>query len=91
MTQISFDAQPLGVASVDTEGTYVGGPLAFGAFPAMMRRKFIGETAQKVVRLADIYRMPRICRPGFAEDVDARDGEKDGPDRVQIESVFRPA
>jgi len=82
MTQISLNSQPLGFSSIDTEGTYVGGPVTFGALPTMVRRKFIGQTAQKVVRLADIYRVPRVERSAFAGNIHSGNGKVDGPDRV---------
>jgi hypothetical protein len=91
MTQIGFDSQALGVASVSTEGTYVGGPVSPDGFPLMVRRKFIGDASPKVVRLANIYRVPRVERSGLTKDVDTRNGIKDRPERMQVECVFQPA
>jgi len=46
-----LDPSALGITSVDTEGTYVGSPVAFDAFPPMVS---LGETMQKAVRLSNI-------------------------------------
>lgn len=82
MTQIGFDSQALGLATLNTEGTYMGGPVTCDGVPLMVRRKFIGDASQKVVRLSDIYRMPRILRPRLTENVDAWNGIEDGADSI---------
>jgi hypothetical protein len=83
MAQIGLDPNPLGVSSVDTEGTYVGGPVSYHGVPLMVRRKFIGDASPKVVRLADIYRIPSATKPGgLAENVDAWDGVEHRPDGI---------
>jgi hypothetical protein len=53
----------------------VCGPGAGYVIPLVMRKKFIGETASKVVCLAHIYRMPMIAGR-LAENVDAAYGVK---------------
>jgi hypothetical protein len=40
----------------------------------MVPRKFLGQTTQKVVCLADIYRIPAAVRPLQAKDIDAANG-----------------
>ena len=82
MTQIKLDSEALGVSCVNTEGTYVGGPVAPDTFPSVMRRKFIGDASQKVVRLADIYRVPGIVDPGLTKDVHSGDIVKFLSDRM---------
>jgi hypothetical protein len=82
MAQIKFDSQALGVTCVDTEGTYVGGPVARDASPLVMRRKFIGDASQKVVSLADIYRVPRAVDARLAENVNTGNIIKFLSDRI---------
>jgi hypothetical protein len=82
MTKIKLDTQALGFASVDTEGTYMGGPVAPDTFPSMMRRKFIGDASKKVVRLADIYRVPGIVDSGLTKNIHSGDVVKVLPDRI---------
>lgn len=60
MTQGSLDSNPLGVSTDDVEGTYMGGPVTYDGAPLMAGRKFIGNTAQKIIKLSDIYLLP--CR-----------------------------
>ncbi len=70
MTKIGLDSQALGVPSFNNEGSDVSGPMSAYAVPAMMGRKFIGETTQKVVRLSNIFRIPQPTGRR-AEDIDA--------------------
>lgn len=52
----AYEPPPYGPPPLDGEIADVSGPPTGNA--SAMRRKFIGETAQKVVNLADIYRIP---------------------------------
>jgi hypothetical protein len=72
MTKVSFDSDSLGFPASDGHCADVRGPSAGYVIPLMMGKKFIGETAKKIVRLSDIYRIPK-CRPLQAKDVDAGD------------------
>src|SRR5271170_821095 len=74
MAQRSLDSQPCGLPTFDCEGADVSGPMTAYALPLMMGRKFVGETTGKVVRLADVFRIPNpqgLC----AEDIDAGEHE----------------
>jgi hypothetical protein len=83
MAEISFDSQALGISTLDDQGADVSGPMSAYAVPIMVRRKFIGETAQKIVCLSDIYRIPGAYGRGFAEDVGSGDGIVYRPDWVK--------
>lgn len=76
MSQVGLDIDsPLGgVCPGDDHRADVSGPGAGYILPAMMARKFIGETASKVICLADIYRIPTSVSRLVARDVDAADG-----------------
>ena len=92
MTQIRLDIEPPlgGVAAADDHSADVRGPGAGYAIPPMMRRKFVGQTATKVVRLSDILRVPSAVRSEFAENVNASYGVPgNAVDRVVIEFVPR--
>ena len=67
MTEIGFDSQALGISTLDDQSANVSGPMSAYCVPAMMRRKFIGDTTQKVVYLSHIYRMPGVYGRGFTE------------------------
>ena len=71
MTKIGFDLDTLGVPALNGSGGDMCGPMTAYAIPSMMGRKFIGETAQKVVRLADIFRIPKPIDGHAAKNVDA--------------------
>jgi len=60
MTEVSFDSNAFGIPASDDHRADVCGPGAGYAIPLMMGRKFFGQTAAKVVRLADIYRIPSL-------------------------------
>jgi hypothetical protein len=53
----------------------------------MVRRKFVGQTSAKVVRLADIYRVPKAIYAASAEDINATNGIKDCSDGVVLKFV----
>jgi hypothetical protein len=72
---------------LNDQSANVSGPMSAYCAPAMMRRKFIGETTQKVVRLANIYRMPGAYGRGLTEDVSAWNGEVCRPDWVKPKIV----
>jgi hypothetical protein len=91
MTEIGFDSDSFGVPASDDHCADVCGPGAGYAVPSMMRRKFLGQTATKIVRLADIYRIPATIRPFLAEDVDAANLVERHTDCVVLEFVSRPA
>jgi hypothetical protein len=86
MTQIGLDSPALG-SVVDPATRDVGEAVSPCAFPLRVRRKFIGETSQKVVRLARIYRLPLGGGEAPAKDVNAADGEKYGANLVQIKGI----
>lgn len=87
MTQVRFDCQPGGVPAVDDHSADVRGPGSANAVPLMVQRKIIGQTAEKVVRLSDVFRIPAAVRRKGAEDIDAGDLIEDGPDAVVLEFV----
>lgn len=91
MTKIGFDGQSFGYIPRDNEGADVCGPGAANAFQPMVRRKFIGKTSGKVVRLADIYRVPPLVRRLAAKDINPADGIKRRPDGVMLKFVGGPA
>jgi hypothetical protein len=65
--------------------------VAPNAIPAMVRRKFVGETAQKIVRLSDIYRVPIAVEGDFAEKIDSGPFEINGPDGMQLKLISSTA
>jgi hypothetical protein len=75
MTQIGLDFDPPlgGIVSANDHSADMGGPCAGYVLPPVMMRKFIGETAAKVICLADIYRIPTSVSSKSAEDVDSTD------------------
>jgi hypothetical protein len=92
MTQIGLDSHPFGVPASDDHCADVSGPRPGYVDNTMVSRKFIGETTAKVVRLSNIYRIPKAISPLMAEDVNAADGvERDVPDPVVVEFVPRTA
>lgn len=58
MPEIGFDRNAVGISSEYAKGADVRGPGGNNAIPSMMLPKLIGETAGKVVSLANIYRVP---------------------------------
>lgn len=87
MTEIGFDSQSFGVPATDDHCADVCGPGSANAFPLMMRRKFVGQTSGKVVRLADIYRIPAIISRQPAKYVDAAKGIECHSDSVVLEFI----
>ncbi len=90
MTKISLDSQTLGVPASDDHRADVCGPGAGYAFPPMVRRKFVGQATMKVVRLADIYRIPETIGALLTKDVDATNLVERHTDCVVLEFVGRP-
>ena len=90
MAQIGLDLETFRQTTGNMDGTYVRGPGGDHAIPAVMTRKFIGETAMKVVSLSHIYRVPAPEVRAPAEDVGAGDGVVSGADRVVVEFVSLP-
>lgn len=90
MTKVGFDLQPQGVI-VEPASANVGHAVLECAWPTMVRRKFIGDASQKVVRLADIYRIPAGRADLFSENVKTANGIEYGADVIQIERVKRSA
>jgi hypothetical protein len=93
MAQIGFDSHSFGVAPGDNHCADMRGPGAGYVIPLMMRKKFIGETMPKVVRLSNIYRVPPpIVPPLFAEDIDASHGiKRNAINGKVLKFVARPA
>lgn len=91
MPQIGLDIQPGGFPPGDDHSAYVSGPGAANSPPLMMQRKFIGETAGKIVALSDVFRVPNPVRSTSAEDVNARNRIEDSPDRVVLKLVLNSA
>lgn len=89
MTEIGFDSKTQGVVAGHMESADVRGPGGPNAFPSMVRRKFVGETAVKIVRLSDIYRIPVAVMGKLGEDVDARTNKVDGADGVVLKFIPR--
>jgi hypothetical protein len=59
MTEVGFDSNSFGVAASDDHCADMRGPSAGYVIPSIMRKKFIGDTTPKVVRLSNIYRVPQ--------------------------------
>jgi hypothetical protein len=91
MTQISLDSQSFGVSASDDQRADVCGPGAGYVWPTMMRRKLIVQAALKVVRLSDVYRIPKTVSGTAAEDVDTGDRVKGHADCVVLKFVSRSA
>jgi hypothetical protein len=92
MAQISLDSHPFGIPACDDHCADVRGSGAGYVTQPMVARKFIGETAAKVVRLSNIYRIPKPILPLMAEDVDAANGiECDDSEFEVLKFVGRPA
>lgn len=84
------DVSSAGYAPMNYERADVCGPGAGNAVQPVVRRKFIGETAAKVIRLADIYRIPQGVVPLPTEDINASHLiEGDVTDAVVLEFVCR--
>jgi hypothetical protein len=86
MAQIGLDSHACGIPTFDHEGADVSGPMSAYALPLMMREKFIGKTSGKIIRLADIFRVPKAPREN-GENIDAGQCEILRPNWVKPESV----
>jgi len=91
MTKGRFDPYPYGRVARDDESADVRGPGAAYCIPSVMRRQFIGETTQKVVRLADIYRIPHAIVGDSTENVDTSERVEHGSDGVMLKFIRFPA
>jgi hypothetical protein len=92
MTKVGFDSNPFGTPACDDPGADMCSPGAGYVTHPMVTRKFIGETAAKVIRLSDIYRIPSPILSLVAEDVDASNGIKcNGPEFEVLKFVRRAA
>jgi hypothetical protein len=91
LSKVGLDPETFALIHGDMQGAYVSSPIGNNAFPAMMRRKFIGETTAKVVRLANIYRIPSSVRPKLAKDIDSWSGQVDGSNGMMLEFIRRSA
>lgn len=87
MTEIGLDLKTQAVLTWNVQGTDVSCAGGSNALPAMMRSKLICETTQKVVRLADIYRVPVPVYRRPAKNIDARTFVVDRPDGMQLKLV----
>jgi hypothetical protein len=65
LPKLGLDSETFALIARDMECTYVRGPMGTNAVYPMVRRKFVGQTAAKVVRLADIYRLPSQATDGL--------------------------
>jgi hypothetical protein len=72
MSEVRLDLNALGVSSEHMQSADVCGPSSSNAIPGVMPRKLIGETAGKIVRLANIYRVPSAHRSRFTKDINPR-------------------
>ena len=91
MTQISLNSQSFGVPASDDHCADVRGPGAGYVWPTMMGRKLIVQAALKVVRLADVYRIPKTICGAAAENVDASNRVERHSDCVVLKFVPRTA
>lgn len=74
MTQIGLDPHSFGIPASDDHCADVRGPGAGYIREDMVRRKFVGQTSSKIVRLSDIYRIPSVVRCQMAEDINTGNG-----------------
>jgi hypothetical protein len=91
MTQISLDSQSFGVPASDDHCADVRGPGAGYVWPTMMGRKLIVQAALKVVRLSDVYRIPKSVCGAAAENVDASNRVERHSDCVVLKFVLGSA
>jgi hypothetical protein len=91
MAQISLDSQSFGVPATDDHCADVRGPGAGYVWPTMMGRKIIVQAALKVVRLSNVYRIPKAVCGEAAENVDACDLVERHSDCVVLKFIPRPA
>ncbi|OKO78075.1 hypothetical protein AC628_14230 [Bradyrhizobium sp. NAS96.2] len=80
--QISFDIEPIGTVTSNTERADVSGPMQANSVKRMMALKLIGEPTPEVVGLTNVsgsvVAVPRVT----AENIDARDRPVDHADSV---------
>jgi hypothetical protein len=86
MAKIGLDSHACGIPTFDHEGADVSGPVTAYAVPSMMGLKFIGKATGKIVRLSDIFRVPKSIGPS-GENIDTGQCEILRPDWVKPESV----
>ena len=93
MTQIGFDRETQGSPVVvgHMQCADVCSPGGPNAFPAVVKRQVSGETAGKIVRLANVHRSPLVCRDHATEQVDTGTRQVRGPDRVKVHVISSPA
>lgn len=91
MTKISLDIKPGGEPPIDDHCADVRGPGAASVLELMMRRKFIGQASTKIVRLADIYRIPTSVASQANKHVYTGNGVKLDADCVVLEFIPRAA
>lgn len=89
MSEVGLDIEAFREHSGNMQRAYVRGPGGNNALPGVMLRKFIGETAGKVVRLADIYRLPFVVRDLTAKNIDAGNNAIRGTDAVVLHFIRR--
>ena len=89
MAQVGFDCPAHGATVVmgDMKCADVCGPGGPNAFPAMMKRQIAGDASGKIVRLANVYRLPPSWSGLAAENIDAGAREVCGPNRGHIHVV----
>ncbi|MGD9540793.1 MAG: hypothetical protein AB7V61_07655, partial [Methylocystis sp.] len=88
MTEIGFDSQSQGVVAGHMQGAYVGCASGSNALPIVMARKVVGDTTAKIIRLADIHRVPSQIWRELTEYVDSGSGIVAHADRVKLEIIF---
>jgi hypothetical protein len=92
MTQIGLDPHSFGTPASDDHCADVRGPGAGYVIERVMRRKFVGQTSAKIVRLSDVYRIPSVVRCLMAEDINTgNDVERDRADFEVLKFVGRSA
>jgi hypothetical protein len=85
--EIGFDVPTQGIPSGDVESADVCSPTSDNAIQLVVFPKFIGDASEKVVRLADIHRIPVSVERLLAENVNAREGVISGPDGMEVKAV----
>jgi hypothetical protein len=75
--EIGFDVPTQGIPSGDVESADVCSPTSDNAIQLVVFPKFIGDASEKVVRLADIHRIPvSVERQGRGDKRPRWDGGK---------------
>jgi hypothetical protein len=88
MTKVGFDSQSQGVVAGHMQGAYVGCASGSNALPIVMARKVVADATAKVVRLADVHRVPTQVWRELTEYVDSGSAVVAHPDRVKLEIIF---